>query len=675
MSDYTTLEEDRRGVYRGCCPIHHGTNNTSFVILDDKFAYCHSCGFSGTAINFYCEAEGLSYYQAVEALAEKYNINLQSNQQYQQQKSIVQRNAQTLVRYQKNIDVVKRHLIEKRKFTAEAIEEFQLGYSTDPQFLSSTKNPNTVFKGIIFPIHDVYGRPTGFSKRRTDGNTKPTYVNSYDDDVFDKSNTLYNLNRARRRLKDTKKLHIVEGYCDAISGHIQGLACVGYIGGYLVKGQIELLKEISRVMPYVEFVFSPDNPAIDETGAREMIRIREKLMKCAPELIGKSRFVMHSNEEFEFNGKMRQCKDYNDYLKQGIDLSALETQGIDKAVLELELNQCANLEKEYAVVEKFVRSISNVMIKADIAKMLATRWNQELSDVKAFLQVSGDTKVDEVLSEFSTAKDCIDKLLTTLDTKTYGIGFPKIDYSFGGVQKKEVVLIGAYSKVGKTDFICEIILHSVMRLKMNCVVVSLEMPKEGLMRRLLVKLFGVNIKKLNEMLKSPESAAHIAKALEVFDKYLYVIDTNKLSLDEIKYRVEIANKKIFDKPVDRVFVDYFQYMKNTEEFSDIEATAKSMKSFVKELNVELYMLSQFSRNDRSWERPSIASFKGGNSMESSFDKCILLWRPSKNPKLAEIEREEIKYQTMVYLESREEMYGSDIFEMRYDPETSRLLEA
>jgi DNA primase len=666
VGDYTELQEDSRGFYRGCCCVHKGSNPTSLIVIDDKIVYCHSCGFVGNALGFYCEMEGLPFHAGVESLAEKYNVSLDNNEQYQTQKSIAQSNERKLAQFKRNISKVERYLIEKRNFTPEAIEEFELGYCDDPSFLESSKNENTRFPGIIFPIHDLYNRVSSFAKRRTDGNTKPTYVNGWDDPLFSKSDTLYNLNRARKRLKDTKRLYIVEGYADVISGHIQQLAIAGYIGGYLVKGQIQLLRDIAKVMPAVEFVFAPDNPMIDPTGARECVRIREKLMKYAPELLGRSRFMIYPDDTH---------KDFNDLHKDNINIGELPTESIDKAVLRLMLNQCNHIENEYSTVEKFIPTVTNQMIRADISKMLAERWGQELSEVKEFLKVSSDTKADEVLSEFATVGESIDQLVKTLDTESYGIGFPGIDHSFGGVQKKEVVLIGAYSKVGKTDFICEIILHSVMRLKMNCVVFSMEMPKESLMRRLLVKLFGVNRKVLKEMLKSPESASHIAKAMELLEKYLVINDRNKLTLDEMKYRVEIAGKKIFDKPVDRVFVDYFQYMKNTEEFTDIEATAKAMKPFVKDLNCELYMLSQFSRNDRPWERPSIASFKGGNAMESSFDKAVLLWRPSKNPKMSEIDRAQVKYQTMVAIESREEMYGNDIFEMVYNPVTSRLSEA
>jgi hypothetical protein len=43
--------------------------------------------------------------------------------------------------------------------------------------------------------------------------------------------------------------------------------------------------------------------------------------------------------------------------------------------------------------------------------------------------------------------------------------------------------------------------------------------------------------------------------------------------------------------------------------------------------------------------------------------------------MSEIDRAQVKYQTMVAIESREEMYGNDIFEMVYNPVTSRLSEA
>lgn len=664
VGHYTKLTADSNGNYRGCCPIHGGHNPTSFVLLDDKVVFCHSCGFSGNAISFYCQIEGLPFYQAIEKLAETYSINLESSKTYRSQKEIVRRNTGLAMKFQRNIGIVKDYLMKRRNFSEETIEEFMLGYCDDPRFLRG-KNGLTEFTGITFPIHDTYGRIVGFSKRRTDGNTKPTYVNSFEDELFSKGDTLFNLNRARKLVKKSWKLYVCEGYCDTISAHQQGNACVGYIGGYLVKGQLMLLKELSRVFPKLEFVFAPDNPKIDPTGAQECVRIRDKLLKWCPELIGRSRFFVFPDEDH---------KDFNDLHVDGLQISECITEGIDLGVLKIILEDCKSREEEYSEVEKYIKRVQSVMTKADIAKYLSTRWEQSLEDVKEFLKISVDTKDDSVLDEFVTVGDSIDTLMKTFDGQTSTIGFPRMDDSFGGVAQKEVVLIGAYSKVGKTDFICEIILHSILRLKMNCIVFSLEMPKEHLTRRLLMKLFGVNMKGLKEILQSPDGVGYIQKARDVFDRYLLIDDRNGLTLDECKRRVELVNTKKSDRKTQRVFIDYFQYLKNTNEFAGIEETAKGMKSFVKDLDCELYMLSQFSREASPWERPSIKSFKGGNSMESSFDKAILLWRPSKNPKLTEIDREAVKYQTLSCIESREELYGADTFELTYDPNTSRLEE-
>lgn len=674
VEEYTELSpSNNSGELRGSCPIHNGSNPTSFTIFEEKYFKCFGCGCYGNAIQFYGDVEKLLFYQSIEALAEKYQINLSDNQQYQRQRSIVETNTRNMLKYQKCVGDIKKYLVEKRSLSEEMIEEFKIGYDEQGNFLSNPEKPETIFAGIVFPIMDTYGRVAGFSKRRAGSDLKPTYRNSYEDKdgIFKKGEILFNYNRIRKTIAKDKTLYLAEGFFDCISAHQQGLNSVGYLSGGLTKDHILILKQIDKMHPGMVFIASMDN---DSVGFKETSKLRDKLEKYNANL--NVRVFCYPKENYLFpNGELRPIKDFNDILQLGLKIADFPTKHIDLYCLEVLLDNCRGvIESEYHVVDLYIKTVKNKMIFLDIAKFLADRWKQELSKVEQYLQISGDSKVDEILAEFATVGESIDKYLTTMDDDGNGIGFPKIDYSFGGVQKKEVFLIGAYSKIGKTDFICEIILHSILRLYMNCLMFSMEMPKEGIIRRLLMKLFNVNKRKLKEMMKSPESASYIAEAREKLEKYLLIIDTNNLSIDEIRYRVKLANLHKFDTPVRRVFVDYFQYMKGTTEFAEIEASAKAMKPFCKDLDVELYMLSQFSRNDRPWERPSIASFKGGNSLESSFDKCVLLWRPSKNPKLSEIERNDIKYQTMVAIESREEMYGEDTFELAYDSETSRLLE-
>jgi len=337
------------------------------------------------------------------------------------------------------------------------------------------------------------------------------------------------------------------------------------------------------------------------------------------------------------------------------------------------LDKCKTQEQEYSEAQKFIKSVKSELIKVDIAKDLAKRWQQDIADVRKHLFVTVDTN-DELLKNLNNIDNCIKSYMDMLKHPGYTIGFPSIDASFGKLRKKKVFLIGAYSKVGKTDFLIEILLHSILRLKMRCVVVSMEMEKESFTQRLMCKLFKIRRNKLEEIMLSPEGASKIRQLQEMLKEYLYIIDENDLTLDDIKEYVLLANEKIFDQPVDRVFVDYFQYLKNTTEYSGVSTTAKSMKPFAKSLNVQLFMLSQFNRQGNPWDEPSILSFRGGNDMESSFDYAMLLWRPSQKPGLADIEKNEIKYLTMIKIISRDELSGAETFPMYYNPKTTNLQE-
>ena len=105
VEEYTTLSRNGGRVPRGTCPICHGDNPTEFCILEDRY-YCHRCGSSGDAIGFYAEVEGLPFYQAVEALAEKYEVST-DDPTYQKQKSIVGQNTKTAMKYHKAVDAVR----------------------------------------------------------------------------------------------------------------------------------------------------------------------------------------------------------------------------------------------------------------------------------------------------------------------------------------------------------------------------------------------------------------------------------------------------------------------------------------------------------------------------------------------------------------------------------------
>lgn len=274
VSKYTQLTSGNDGIYRGKCPIHHGSNPTSFAVYPDGTYYCFSCNSSGNAINFYSEVTGYPFYQAVERLCEEYEVS-SNDELFNKQKNIVGKNTQRASRFHKQVGNIMDYLIKSRGLTEETINEFNLGYDYGG-FMNS-------YPGLIIPIQDQYGRIVGFSKRRLDDG-KPKYKNSSDDDIFKKGDLLFNYHRAIKRIKENGSLHLVEGFMDAMSAHQQGLACVGYMGSKPTKKQLSQLVNLNKKYPDIVIILSVDNPDIDKAGKKMLPRIRNDVLKYAPTL-------------------------------------------------------------------------------------------------------------------------------------------------------------------------------------------------------------------------------------------------------------------------------------------------------------------------------------------------------------------------------------------------------
>jgi DNA primase len=83
---------------------------------------------------------------------------------------------------------------------------------------------------LIFPIRDVTGRVIGFGGRALSDDDQPKYLNIGATPLYDKGRTLYNLDRAKGRLRDEGAV-LVEGYMDVIglagAGVQNAVACCG----------------------------------------------------------------------------------------------------------------------------------------------------------------------------------------------------------------------------------------------------------------------------------------------------------------------------------------------------------------------------------------------------------------------------------------------------------------
>ena len=163
---------------------------------------------------------------------------------------------------------------KERGFTEETIDKFKLGYAKNDweyfyktaidsgyqeQFLESSglikKSPKgdrkfyDGFKGrVIFPIHNLSGRPLGFGARTLLTDKKvPKYLNSPESLIYNKSAVLYGIYFAKGEIIKEDNCYLVEGYTDVIQLYQSGIKnVVSSSGTALTQGQIKLIKRYTN---------------------------------------------------------------------------------------------------------------------------------------------------------------------------------------------------------------------------------------------------------------------------------------------------------------------------------------------------------------------------------------------------------------------------------------------
>lgn len=629
--------------YRGCCPLHEGNNESSFTIYNDRNYYCFACGKGGNIINFVSEQEGIGYIEAVEMLAQKANIDLGKDTEWQREKSIFEKNQSIADKHYRQLDVIRDYLHDERGLTDETIDNFYLGYDN-----------NRKGKSIVIPLHDKNGRIVAFCKRYLD--CLPKYVNSKNNELYEKGEFLFNAYRAKRQLKNFQRLYICEGYIDAMSAYQQGCACVAYCGSELTKGQINEIREMLLHVPNVVIMYAPDN---DDVGQSKIQRTWEKFNELAPKL--DVRVVCYPKDR----------KDFNEVLLAGESIPDLPSEPIALKAIKQSLDECFDKTSEFSVATEKIKMVKNPLIKAEIVEYLAKRWDKPVSDIKEITTI--DFLDDEMIADFKDTDKCVADYFDLINTEGLGIGFPSIDSAMK-LRPTDVVFWAGYSGTYKTMIACEVALHNAIRLKKNVLFFSLEMSAGSLYERLIARILKKSTKEVEEMAKDGQQAIILQKIKEKLQERLYVVDKSNLTIKDVEKYIILANTRIIQQgQVDYVILDYFQYL-NMNTFEEMSAGAKYTKVIAKNHNVVFFILSQLNRTGDNFVKPTLKMLKGTGDMEASGDYVALAWTPAENPKLDLDEREKLQGHVCVAIgKARRGTYARE-FELKYNQQEGRLMD-
>lgn len=637
IGKYTNLHQSGR-YWKGKCPLHESddTSETLVVFPDTNSFYCFSCECGGSVINFLSDKEKISYRAATEILAKECNISLKDNKEYQLEASEEMRFTREADMYHKNIGSIGEYLA-KRGLTNSTINDFNLGFHSDC---------------LTIPLRNEHGQYVSMAVRQF--NKKPKYKNTPNSILYKKSSFLFNLDLARKKIKD--RLYVCEGYMDAMSGHQMGESTVAYCGSELHRDQIRKLAGFIR--KEITIVICPDN---DEAGVKHLPRTRDHFQSMLPK--ANIRVLIMPEE----------CKDINDLLCAGYELADLPTEHIDIFVIKQLVKRYKTIEEQYVVAESFLKTIRSPMIRAEAIQALGEIWNRDVSDLKAYFD-SGVSSEQDLLETLHDASSSLNQLRDIYKRGTYPTHFQLLDNCIGGVSKGQVFLIGAYSSSGKSDIAIEYILRQIVQNKANVVFFSLEMPRGKIMERIVCKILKKRISEVKELIIQGDPLVN--QVLDKIGKKLYIVDENNLSMHDIERYINTINtRNIMEGGVDVIVVDYFTYLKGAGDYDGASEQALMMKGIAKRYNVIFTMLSQLNRSGNTYEEPTMNQLRMTGDLEASADYILMIWRPDRAPNLSLEKQQELRNITRCKVEkARDGMSGPPMFELKYNVETCRLEE-
>ena len=276
--------------WKANCPFHN-ERTPSFIVdpVRNSWHCFGACSTGGDVIEFVRRVEGLDFKEALARCAERAGVELRAptrreREQREEHERLLSANEAAAVFYQAQLDgpagADALAYAERRGLDTAARRDWQLGYApdrwgdlTDHLRARGFSDAELVAAGLavegerglydrfrgrlIFPTRDERGRLTGFGGRALGAEQEPKYLNTPQTPLFDKSGTMYGLDRAGPEARRADRLIVVEGYMDVIACHQAGLANVAAsMGTAITERQMRLVK---RFTPNVVLALDADN--------------------------------------------------------------------------------------------------------------------------------------------------------------------------------------------------------------------------------------------------------------------------------------------------------------------------------------------------------------------------------------------------------------------------------
>ena len=213
-------------------------------------------------------------------------------------------------------------------------------------------------------------------------------------------------------------------------------------------------------------------------------------------------------------------------------------------------------------------------------------------------------------------------------------GFSQLDSLLAGMQDSNLIVLAARPGIGKTAFGLNIARAVAVDHKMPTCIFSLEMSKEELVDRLLVRQGMIDAWKLKTGQLSDTDFGSLSEAMGILaEAPLYIDDTPGLTVTELRTK---ARRLQVDKGIKFIIVDYLQLMhgmSRDNRVQEVSEISQGLKNLARELHIPVMAAAQLNRQMESrGGKPRLSDLRESGSIEQDADVVMFLHREDEDIK-------------------------------------------
>jgi replicative DNA helicase len=209
-------------------------------------------------------------------------------------------------------------------------------------------------------------------------------------------------------------------------------------------------------------------------------------------------------------------------------------------------------------------------------------------------------------------------------------GFPALDNKLSGLQKSDLIVLGARPSSGKTSLALDMARHASLAGH-NVGIFSLEMSREQVIDRIVsaesqVPLWHI----LTGRIQDDTEFMMIQNALDrLSGAKLFIDDSPSLNILQMR---SMARRLQVERGLDLLIVDYLQLIRprtsSDNVVTQITEISRGLKALARELKVPVLAVSQLSRNveQRDHKTPRLSDLRDSGSIEQDADIVAFIYR-------------------------------------------------